>query len=388
MAIFATRTGSNKASSGLSLKLNDSIRDGSILVFDADARAFVDRQPSGSIPVAGARNLGGNNSLGVYAGNDAGILEFRDIQAGSGVSIGYDGNSLIISADVSADKMSVPGSYRVTIDNDNTGDGAFEIWTSISTLSTPLILQPSVLARIVGNDIFAGNENGHGYFSSTTVNFTSSGFEPGMWIYAANAGDQTGWWMIDDVVLSNIDGETIHKLVLQETFTGAAAFNLGGPKPSVTFSHSDVFVSDSHTLLSRTIDFGSHGLFSGTVIEITGSGVNDGVYTVMGTMAPGMTEYGYTYSVLEVAEPFQLLGPISTPISITIRATDVPTGFAVDKCGNVDARSIAATTMRVGDVTTGSYTPQRPDDVVRKDNLDVVASRVNRAKLFFFSSLG
>lgn len=305
---------------------------------------------SNPVQVTNAVNLGGANSHGVYAGTENETLQFRDIQGGSGITVTSDNNSIVISSNIPAGSTSVSGDYRIIIDNANQNpDAKFEIFTSASSDQEPLVISPTIILPLVVSDVYSGVEDGFGIFYATNgTNFYKRGFRAGMWVQVSNAGNQSGLWQIANVVTENRNGNNISKMMLAVPFDGDAAYNIGGPKPNVSFQQVDLIFTET-SVSSYEIDFSTTGLGPGAIIEIYDNGTIEGVFTINEVIPKGDSPFAHSKLIVSENTPFPYIGAITKTIALVARNFERTTGFSVDKVGCLTTPMIRADNVLVGD---------------------------------------
>lgn len=420
MAIYATPTLliGNTGTSGFSFNLPENIPNGALLQWDSNLQAFVASNPNIAGGITGASNIGG---IGVYSGKNGTVLNFKEISSGPGINIIDTPTKIIIQADFSAEKLSVPGSYKIVIDNDNSTeeDAKFEIWTSASALENPIVVNPNTLNPIVVDNLYTGNENGKGYFKTINgLDFFGVGLLPGMWIKVIGASNQDGQWKIEDILLESINGDLVSTIILTEPFSGNAGYNLGGPKPPGTvIIHSDLYIpspditstdpfdpTKKYKLESFSLDFGPDGLniVPGMILELRNTiedldnniVSNDGNYTVHSVIpksedpligssiivSPGNSFSGETGMQLE-EDPFE------PKISLYFKNYEISTGFYITEKGNLYANHGSFSSLTIGDDSFGSSTPLNNNDLVRKDYVDSIIGKKQKPLRYFYSSL-
>jgi hypothetical protein len=424
MPIFAERTGRANSLANISVKLEQYIPDNSTLVYDAEQKCFILKSSDESYPnITGAINNGAYNSHGVYSKKDGSILEFKEIIAGSGIHITSDEEKLVIRANVTTDRLSVPGSYRITIDNDNNTyeDAKFEIFTARSTTDNPVIISPSSLLPLIVNKLYTGNENGRGYFRSIDdIDFEHYQLKSGMWILVEGTTSQDYFWQIDEIVnsspINGISNNFYSTIYIKTEFINEYAFNLGGPQYPTIIKQADLCIMEpdpfvnipfdsgkKYVLQSYSQDFGPNGLdlrpgmiFSlrGTQADLNDTISNDGNYTIYKVKSKTDTELS---SITVTANnPFPgRSGPLIEPdpyvpsITIAIREAEVSTGFEVDERGIVKASELISTGMiKMGSLTQNTCQPIENNDLVRKDYVDNMVKPVRgKPKLMFLTNI-
>ena len=387
MAIYAQKSGGSTGQSGsLRTKLSPVIQDGSTLVYDASAGAFVDAATGGTAITEG-RNLGGTHTVGVLRGRNRTTLEFRELQAGPGVSLIQDDDSITIAVAAAEGSTMVPGSYRITIDaDDSTDDDArLELFT-VRAASDAAGISTDLIPPLTSSAVHTGiNAQGLGYFEIRDGgDFRGHGFAAGMWVKVSNALNQTGTYRLAAVLNQNVNGGNISTLVLDVPFTGSQAFNLGGPKPSVAFEAMDVVVLSPVEIASYSIDFGPDGVDfrAGTPVRIAGTPDQDGTYRIAAVVPRG--DDHYSTLVLSPETPLEgTAGPQAGRVTFHLAETEIDTGFWVTERGHLRAVTGSfANRVRVEDP---EYRPNEPGDLVTKRDLDRATRRP--ALRYFFANL-
>jgi hypothetical protein len=399
MAIFAQQSGSGDGQSGgLRLRLSTEVQDGSTLVYDADLGAFVDTL-TGGLSITSGKTLGGERAISLLKGKNGSSLEFRELRAGPGIAIDQDATAVTITANADAGVRAVPGSYRIVIDShDETDDTArLELFT-VRSAAQHVSVTASVLPLVVSSAVHTGiSLTGEGYFQIINdANFHNRGFRPGMWVRVANALNQSGTYRIGQVLTQNVSGNSLSTLLLDRPFSDTEAYNLGGPKPNVTFEQMDVVVIGGESLplaydpalpyriASASVDFGPLGMDfrPGMLVEIIGSETQDGTYVVAGVTPRDAS--GYSSLLMDADTP--LIGPavpLAGEITFRVRETEVDTGFSVSEQGHLRATTgVFANGLRIADP---AYVPTAAGDIVTKAHLD--AAVTGRAARYFYANL-
>lgn len=402
MAIYARRSGSQNVAGLLSNVICDcSPLDGYLLIWNEKVQAFVVSAPPTTLsPINSAKTLGGSNVYTINAGVSSNTLNFKQIIGGSGIFLNQTSDSLIISSDIAADRLSVPENYRITIDNDgDSGDAKFEIWTALNAPGSPTVIPiiPPQLPQIVQN-VFTGNDAPFGYFETVNgFDFLADGFAGGQFMFVNNAGAQSGEWFINDVFNTTVGPDVFSRIELTNQFTGPAGLNMGGPKLDVEFVVAELYIPEPDPLLpapynpnipyklqSYSIDFGplGYGLNPGMIIEISGSlnGYVDGNYTIEQVIPRGPGQADYSTLIFSPNTPLPTYGIVkdennfSPQLTLTIRTYEASTGFYVKKDGTVRSKEVFLTNP-----------PSGPDSAVRKDYVDSVSThKVNAYFMSFF----
>jgi len=420
MTIFATRVGNDQSLANIKVKLQQPIPDNSTLVYSKQQRCFTLQSTDNVLPaITGASNLGGTNSTGLYSSKSGSILQFKEIIAGAGITITNNPENLTIRANVAADRLSVQGSYKVTINNISSSDTAyFQLYTAVGSSTNPIIISPQSMIPVTVNNLYTGNENNQGYIQTTNgFDFIGHGFKAGMWISLSGTASQNGFWQIASVVNTTpvINGvtNTVSTIYFTQEFTGDFSFNLGGPQYPTTIKEGDFVVlpPDStlsypfdplqkYELTSFTQDFGPSGynLQTGMIFKLSGAqavnGISpDGNYTIYSvrpktTTLPSMIIVSPNNPFLCNAGPLIEANPLVGSIKITVNSTEVSTGFAVDQFGNIAGTTLSTT----GQITMGSpniqMKPTQNNDLVRKDYVDNAVSGVTgKTRLFYFANI-
>lgn len=400
MAIYARRSGSQDVAGLLNNVICDcDPLDGYLLVWKEDTQAFVVSPPPSSLNVVNnTQTYGGNNAVTVDAGITHNTLNFKELISGSGIFLTQDSESITISSDITAERLSVPESYRITIDNNgDSTDAKFEVWTALSTPGSPVVISiiPPQLPQIV-QYIYSGNDGGFGYFETINgFDFVADGFSGGQFMFVNNAGDQTGEWFINDVYNTTIGADFFSRIELTEQFTGAFGFNMGGPKLDVEFVTAELNIPDPdaslpspynpllpYKLEAYSIDFGPSGynFQPGMIIEIAGSenGYLDGNYTIEQVVAKGPGQADYSTLIFSPNTPLPAYGIVrdenkfSPQLSLTVRTYEASTGFYVRKDGTVRAKEVFI-----------SNPPTQPDSAVTKNYVDSVST--HKVSAYFMS---
>lgn len=407
MAIFARRSGSINLQGLLEQIRVDSVpNDGDILVWHEESQSFIIARPEKISGITEVDTFGGANVHTVQGKVVVDKLWFKEIKEGSGITITSDDQSLTITNSLSADTLSVAGSYELTIDNDaDTTDARFEVFTAAVSVASPKFIDflPTVNPLTVQN-VFTENVSGQGVFKTVNgFSFTGAGFSPGQFLLVENAGDQSGRWTIDEVSTVVEGGDTISRIVLVQEFTGTAALNLGGPKIDVKFTQLDLNVPPPDVSLpspydplklykmeSVTHDFGPSGqnLLPGMIVHVSGSkdGIVDGAYVVASVVSKGPNPEDYSQVLFKPNSPIPAEGEgpvipadtISPELRFSIEFFEGSTGFWVREDGLTHAPRFKA-----------DDTPTDSDDLTTKQYVDdnVSNARIKAAELYFIAFL-
>ncbi|MFA5490844.1 MAG: hypothetical protein WC284_16815 [Candidimonas sp.] len=349
MAIFANTVGDNTYKQSLPLRLNKEIINGSILVYDGNEKVFVDKLPDGSSGgINGGRNKGGNNVPKIYAGRDGNTMEFRSIQAGSGIVIDETSDLLVISSDVNAGSLSVAGSYRIVIDNnDDEPEAKFEIYTVRSYGESAIVLNQPTLIQTILDSYTTNGIYDRGEIQIHNGDFYNLGYRPGMWISFIDGGNQSGFWQIEQVVKTMQNGIVISSLVLTELFSGEYALNLGGPKPNSQLIVHD-WVVRNNVIYSHSIDFYQLGIRDGMRLTLT-NGNKNGQY-VIESVSERVDDFTQSAMILSQTTPIDD-GFISYDTTMSIDPFETSTGFYVSKNGHVSANSMSIGSNQVATIS-------------------------------------
>lgn len=360
MAIHAQKTSFRSSAQFPDFLVTSPIQQNDFLVWCDQKRAFVNITAddvvsilgtvtvTGTTPgtVAGAVNLGSGTQS--FVQNNSGILEFRTIAGGTGITVMPGVSEIFINNDiVSTSSVSAPDSFKIIIDSD--GDTECSAQFQLCTLGNladqtfePLVyLAPNLSLNIVADPLGINP----GQIISTNYDFVAGGFRAGQCLRISGSNEQDGVWEISDITTTNSLNDTITITVPFPDATDA------GLQPPVTLEAMFWRIAGPQTIeILGGFDFISAGFQNGQTITISGTTDNDGVYTVGGV----------TGTTLSIVETFPgTLGCDVATINIQTPLATVPTGFAVDECGNTMATSVvtdyleSATGAFSGDVTIG-----------------------------------
>ena len=204
-----------------------------------------------------------------------------------------------------------------------------------------------------------------------------------MYISVDNAGDQNGIWQVYDVVISNKNGNNYSTLYITQIFEGTFANNLGGPKPLVHITASNFYakIENVSSIVSWFFDFGPDGydIVEGMIFHIINSVNHDGTYKVQSVISKGVNQLSEI--ILDDSTPLPVPGLIlGTNIQLIFDAQDIPTGFSVNKVGEVNANSIITNRVTIP-------APVNDTDAVNKKYVDGITAKVSQSKMYFMSFL-
>jgi hypothetical protein len=406
MAIYAQRSGSINLAGVLDTVLvQEPVLDGAILVWHEDSQSFVLKSPSTLVmPIRTVSTFNGENVHTVNGGVSGENLHFKEIKAGSGVSIQSNATELLISSNLSANTLSVAGSYKVTIDNDAQDPNAtFEVYTAGSPLSSPKYIDFSpVVLPVTIPYLYTENESSRGAFKTINgFDFISAGFLPGQIIKVTGSVNQDNYWEIYNVETYTSGADVISKITLVEMFEGEYALNLGGPTPNVEIVQLDLFVSipaytlpypydnsKYYQLSSVSVDFGPSGynLMPGMIVRIANSlnSTFDGTYTVDSITAKGPGPFDYSSVLFKDTSPLpeytvvEPRDPLNPDLRFIVEHFEASTGFSVNKTGEVNATNVKVASA-----------PQNSDDLTNKSYVDskIDSSKRFSARLYYLAGL-
>lgn len=379
MAIFATNNFTNNPPFILK---NPS--DGDTLIYDEKLKIFTNKKINidNYDVVVSAKNLPGTNSKSIFKEKTSnGILVFKNLQAGPGISITENSNNLIITAINSADVVISEDDYTIVIDADgNNTNSKFILKTVVP--SSSITININVLPPITVNDLFTGNTLTNGYIESSSVNFFNYGFEKNMLISLEGSPDQDGIYLIDNVIVSGLKS----KIYIYGKFDGTSGFNLGGPKYPTTIKQASIWVPDNDGDLGLNYDnsllysiqawginfgLGGYNLQEDMMITITGTenGIIDGTYRIKKVFVSGNDPIlEWSSLIFHESTPLPAnITPgaifdknlINNEIKLKVELFVKDTGFSVNKQGVVNATSVIVSSPTV-----------LPNELARKDYVD------------------
>ena len=399
------------------------IPEGSTLIWDPDMRRFIPY----TLPATAITNIVNVGPGDVSLIRDTTItpsnkiVNVRELKAGTGITLTMPTNDyILISGNYRADQLSVPGNYRITIDNDgNEPNSKFEIFTASQPLVVPIAYTPTPVTPITVTGLMTASVGGHGQFiSKNGVDFFGLGVRPGQYIKVTGTNEQDGQWQVLDVTLTVVGADTFSTIILVQNFTGAAGFDLGGPQPTTTFEFADLYVpiadpslpapynpTGLYKLQSVSLDFGPLGLnlLPGMILKIReaqslnpGTTAYDGNYTIAsvtprGTMPGGLSTLLFTSGSPIPGQPGMVFEPDPNNPSITlyVDATEEPTGFSVTKTGDIIAtKGLFTRSVYSGNSGFGDIIPVANNELTRKDYVDLALaqSKWNLLEQWDFSS--
>jgi len=405
MVIFAQRSGSINLQGLLNqVRVDEVPTDGDILLWHEDSQSFIVRTPEKISGISDVETHGGANAISAVDKIVNDTIHFKEFISGSGINIETDDERIIINNTLSADRLSVPDSYEITIDNDaSSSDARFEIKTAAVAVATPKVITfyPTVLPALVQN-VYTAIESGSGTFSTINgYSFTSSGFVPGQFIFVENTHAQEGGWTVENVetYVDGGSGDTISKITVVEEFLGLAATDLGGPKLDISIIQLDLRVIEpdagavapydpllSYEIESVTQNFGpgGHNLLPGMIVHISGSKdeIIDGAYVVDSVVAKGAGLFDYSRVKFKHTTPIESAGfvlPENTLVPALVMNVDNfegTTDFWVREDGVVHARYLEV-----------ENEPVAPLDVANKDYVDnnAAKARTRESELYFIA---
>lgn len=373
------------------------VKSGQILVFDADIGAFVNVDPSvAGTAVTDAVNLGGANTFGVFAQKSgSNLLEFRSLAAGPGITVTDNGSVLTITASGTATTTASLDDYVIIVDAD--GDNAaavFEIHRGLSAAVSSFV--PPVLPGQTVPDVFIDNDpiSGRGYIRTVNgFDFVTAGYTDQMILVLGGTLVEDGERFVDQVETAVVGTDVWSTIWFTTQWPN---INLGGPRPSITIEQTAIRIqsnapppSGSHDparyyeIAVWGADFSSGGLNwqPGEIVQISGTGSIDGVYTIWGVIAPNPSNPHpdkWSGLIFDPSSPLpvgvaegSIVDPSPPGIQISRIAGAQPTGFSVATDGTVTATR----------VTVSSATPTAPDELTRKDYVDTeLAKKASRTE--------
>lgn len=344
MAIFAQRTAFRSSAFIPDIKITGpSPANKDILIWSSSEQAFVNGDISCILPpgstgtgtgtIVDGLNIGAGAQVFDKLSSTNSIMDFRTITGNDGITVIQDGavvgeinitNDIITNAEIS-----VPNSFKLVIDNDNTTSSSakFEIFSNFSVGSITLVptsfIAPALDIEVIADPLFVIN----GQFKTTSGDFIASGFEVGMCLLVSGTGEQDGVWIIDTV--------TIDTITITVPFPDATD---AGFQPATTLDGLHFNIVDNQTIQIFGSDLTTFGFAPGLEFSITNSTDNDGTYTI-NTVAT---------DTLTINETFPgSLGCDVNNIVITTTPATLTTGWWVNELGEM----VANDTTINGDLT-------------------------------------
>jgi len=401
MAIFSQRSGSVNLQGLLNQVRVDTVpNNGDILVWHEASQSFTVRTPEKISGISNVQSHGAANSHSIVDAIVVDTLYTKEIKEGTGVAIESDNESITIHNSLSANQLSVPDSYEITIDNDASSTNArFEIMTAAVSIASPKYIDflPTVNPVTVQN-VYTDNQVGKGVIRTINgFSFTSAGFLPGQGLLLRNAGAQSGEYRIEDVTTVTAGTDVISTIILTTEFTGDQALDLGGPKIDVEFIQLDFEVLPAtaslpapydplltYTVASVLHDFGpaGHNLLQGMIVHLSGSanGEVDGAYVVDSVVPKGAGPLDLSKVVFKHTTPLPASGHIvpddiyAPQLRFSVEKFEGTTGFWVQEDGLTHAPQIKVDSV-----------PVDPDDVATKEYVDqnIQRAQTRQSELYF-----
>ena len=250
---------------------------GQILAFDQKLRAFINIDSSlvisstpgpgpGPGALIGATNLG--TGAEVFESIVLDELQFRTLIGGAGITLAETADEIFISNDTFTEAcISVPDSFKIEIDNDNTTDcsAKFELFTNkfaAQTLLTPVTFAGIALDITVVTDP-GGTDPGQ--FVSATADFAALGFQVGMCLRATGTNEQDGVFEIASIDTTANANDTITITIHFPDDTD------NGAQPATTLEAVFFKFFTNKSLTSAGADFIGDGFVPGQTIQISGT---------------------------------------------------------------------------------------------------------------------
>ncbi len=278
MAIHAQKTSFRSSAQFPDFKVTGLLTGGQILVFDGDARAFVNK-PSSSIVLGGGGGGGGGTIVGATnIGTGAKVfkeinlsdeLVFRSLVGANGITITENADEIIVENDIiTSSCISVPGDFKIEIDNDNNTvcDAKFEIFTNRYVAQT--VLDP-VTFSAGGSDIITVTDpsgTDPGKYISATADFGILGFEAGMCLRVNGTDEQDGVFEIASISTTTNTNDTI-TITIHFPNDG----DDGTQIDPVEFDAVFFKFLTTQSFKSTGTDFAAAGFLSGQTIRIAGT---------------------------------------------------------------------------------------------------------------------
>ena len=278
MAIYAQKTSFRSSAQFPDFKVTGLLSGGQILVFDGDARAFVNK-PSSSIVISGGGGGGGTIVGATNVGTGAEVfkevnlsdeLVFRSFVGANGITITENADEIIVENDIIADAcISVPGDFKIEIDNDNNTvcDAKFEIFTNRYVAQT--VFTPVTFSSIPVGDITVVTDLGGtdpGKYISATADFGILGFQAGMCLRVVGTDEQDGVFEIASISTTTNTNDTI-TITIHFPDDGDDGTQTGPVEFEAVFFK---FLTNQ-SFQSIGTDFAAAGFLSGQTIRITGT---------------------------------------------------------------------------------------------------------------------
>lgn len=379
MAIYA------KANNTNTIRIIEELKDGQALFYDSRAGSFTNRFAHNlSQNFNLIENLGGENTIDIYAGRRGTTALLRSLTAGPNITLEQDEHRVTISADTVVDNLSVEGDFSVTIDNNNDqADAVFKVKTARSTSENPIIIKPNVLATYTSDKIYTGidyNTNPEqpiSYIQSYDVDFKLCGFKKGMFIRLRGTDYQDGDFTIRDIIDVFDHGKKFSRILLIEDYIGNQLINLGGPKPESTITEADLVVlplseddidninnyddSKNYEIVSYSKDFGPSGydLKKDMIIYLKNTSGYDGYYHVEKVIPKGNTPFENSVIIVNWQTPIPgetgLLiedDNLNPKIEIEVKSFAEDTGFSVNKEGEISSPTISMLLKKIHELET------------------------------------
>ncbi len=259
MVIHAQRTAFRSSAQFPDFAVTSPITAGQILHYDIALRAFINVDTSvlpgfgGSGIIDGAINLGSGSEI-FKAVNVSEEIELRTLLGGQGISLVQGADEIEISNDIISNAaISVPDSFTIEIDNDNTttDTAIFELLTNsnpASVVFTPITYTRTDLSVVTTNQ-----------FTTAAGDFVAAGFVVGMGIKVVGTTEQDGIWEIDTVTTDTI---TITIAFPDQTDAGL--------QPSTTIDGMFFEFTSTTTLVMFGRDLDVDGFVDGKSVVISG----------------------------------------------------------------------------------------------------------------------
>jgi len=390
MAIYAQKTAFRSTANFPDFKVTGPINSGDFLIYSVIEKAFINRTTTevanllsitggggGSGIINNAANLG--TGFGLFSGVNVDTLEFKSLIDGQGISINANVDSIELSNDIiTSSEISVPDSFKIVIDNDNTttNSAKLELYTNTNPANITLVPKtfnsPNLDITIITDPSFVNP----GQIISATADFISLGFVPGMCLKISGTTEQDGIWEIASITTTNNPNDTITITVPFTDPTDA------GLQPPTILEALFFNFTNNQTLVLTGRNLVNDGFSAGQTIILAGTTSNDGTYTIATVINDTIT----------IAETFPAIGCDVGNINISVPSIITTTGFWVDEQGNIFGNSL---TIDSGDININSNGNLNVDgditvnnDLTVNNNFTVGGQTINDIVLSFFPDLG
>lgn len=355
MAIHAQKSTFRSSAQFPDFLVTGPLTAGQLLCYSEIAKAFVNKDAA-SIVTGGGGGGGGGGSIdgATNIGTGAQIFEsvngsnkiqLRTLLGGQGISLAQGANEIEITNDIIANAgISVPDSFTVTIDNDNTttDTARFNLFTN----SNPANITVSPVATYNAPALDLSVVLPDSFFTATG-DFVAAGFVAGMCLEVTGTTEQDGIWEID-----TITNDTIKITIPFPNQTDA------GLQPITTLEGMFVdFTATTITMFGR--DFAQDGFLVGHTLDIVGSTGNDGTYSIALVVGDSIS----------INETFPAPGCDVGNITLSVPVQDHSTGWWVNELGEMVSN---ATTIN-GDLDiTNGFDINIDQGTLNLDGVDII----------------